>query len=112
VKQVYESSSPRDGYRVLVDKFWPRGVRRDVARIDEWLKDAAPSDELRHWFEYDPIRWSEFRERYDKELHGKEEVIRGLRIRSRGKDIALLFASSDKQHNNAVVLKEFIETLK
>ena len=112
VKQVYKSSSPQDGYRILVDKQWPRGVRKDVARIDEWLKDAAPSDELRRWFDYDPTRWPEFQERYEKELEGKADLLRRLKEKMRGKDIALLFAMEDEAHNNAVVLKNFIENLK
>ena len=112
IKQVYRSSSPQDGYRVFVDKIWPRGVHMEIAKIDEWLKDAAPSDELRRWFEYDSERWLEFKERYGRELECKTELLKRFKAKTRGKDVALLFTAKDEEHNNAVVLKGFLESLK
>ena len=111
-KRIYEQPSADDGQRVLVDRLWPRGISRETARIDDWLKEVAPSDELRRWFGHDPERWDEFRHRYRLELAGKGDLLgQLLRDADRGV-VTLLFAAKDEEHNNAVVLKELLEKQK
>jgi uncharacterized protein YeaO (DUF488 family) len=111
VKRVYEEPSKRDGTRVLVDRLWPRGVSKQAAALDKWLRDLAPSDELRHWFHACPSEWRKFRERYLKELADEAAArdlaeLYGLANKSK---VTLLFASRNEEHNNAIVLKELIE---
>src|SRR5690606_26910136 len=108
VKRIYEPPSADDGRRVLVDRLWPRGVRKDAAALDEWIKDAAPSDELRRWFGHDPERWSEFRRRYAEELRQRRDVIARLRALAREAPITLLYGAHDEQHNNAVALRAIL----
>ncbi|BEH11975.1 MULTISPECIES: DUF488 domain-containing protein [Geobacter] len=108
VKRIYDEPATEDGTRVLVDRLWPRGIAKDKARIDEWLKEIAPSDELRQWFGHDPARWDEFRERYRQELDAKAELLDGLRKLVAGGTVTLLFAAKDEKHNNAVVLKDIL----
>ena len=110
LKRAYDPPSVEDGYRVLVDRLWPRGLKRDSARIDLWLKDIAPSDELRRWFNHDPARWTEFQARYSKELDAQETLWRELLARSRQGRVTLLYAAKDAQHNNAVALKSFLDS--
>ncbi len=109
IKRVYDPPVPEDGRRVLVDRLWPRGVARDEARIDEWLKEIAPSDALRKWFGHDPARWEEFRKRYRQELESHGEILNRLRAETRKGTVTLLFAAKDVEHNNAVVLKELFD---
>ncbi len=109
IKRIYDPPSKDDGKRILVDRLWPRGIRREDAKIDEWLKDIAPSDELRKWFSHEPSKWQEFKSRYKKELKDKSDLIERLRSESKSGTITLLFAAKDMEHNNAVVLKEVIE---
>ena len=109
VKRVYDPASPSDGRRVLVDRLWPRGMKKEDAAIDEWLKDIAPSNELRKWYAHDPAKWSEFRKRYKAELKDKTEIIDRLRQEARKSTVTLLFSSRETELNNAVALKEFIE---
>jgi len=99
---------PRDGMRVLVDRLWPRGVRKAKAHIDLWLKDIAPSTALRQWFGHDPARWSEFRRRYRAELKRQPEVLAQLRKLARQRRITLVFGAHDERRNQAVVLKEVL----
>ena len=107
LKRVYDDASPDDGTRVLVDRLWPRGRSREAAKVDLWLKDLAPSDALRHWFNHDPERWPEFRKRYHAEIAENSEELETLRRLVAGKKpVTLLFAAKDNEHNNAVVLKE------
>ncbi|ANA41526.1 MULTISPECIES: DUF488 domain-containing protein [Geobacter] len=108
IKRVYDEPTPEDGKRILVDRLWPRGITKDKARIDEWLKEVAPSDGLRQWFGHDPARWDEFRERYRRELDAKAELLDGLRKLAAGGTVTLLFAAKDEKHNNAVVLKDIL----
>ncbi|BBA71862.1 DUF488 domain-containing protein [Geobacter sulfurreducens] len=108
VKRIYDEPATEDGTRVLVDRLWPRGIAKDKARIDEWLKEIAPSDELRQWFGHDPARWDEFRERYRRELDAKAEPLDELRKLAAGGTVTLLFAAKDEKHNNAVVLKDIL----
>jgi uncharacterized protein YeaO (DUF488 family) len=108
-KNVRDPVSPEDGERVLVDRLWPRGVSKERAAVSEWLRDLAPSDELRRWFGHDPSRWDEFRRRYLREIsdRGQLEALRSLRHRSRRRRITLVFGARDREHNNAVALAEF-----
>lgn len=108
LKRAYEPPSPRDGTRVLVDRIWPRGVRKNRARIDAWLRDVAPSTALRQWFGHDPVRWSEFRRRYRAELKRHKECLAELRAIARKGPITLVFGARDERHNQAVVLKELL----
>ncbi|MET3792301.1 DUF488 domain-containing protein [Aquamicrobium terrae] len=108
VKRVYEPAADGDGQRVLVDRLWPRGVKKEDARLDLWLKDIAPSDDLRNWFGHDPERWTEFQKRYRAELKDKDEAVAELRgLMAKGK-VTLLFAAHDEQHNNAVALAAYL----
>jgi uncharacterized protein YeaO (DUF488 family) len=109
IKRIYDAPVPEDGRRVLVDRLWPRGVSKDEARIDEWLKEVAPSDELRKWFGHDPEKWEEFRQRYREELKDHEGLLEQLRSEARKGAVTLLFAAKDAEHNNAVVLKEVLK---
>jgi uncharacterized protein YeaO (DUF488 family) len=108
LKRAYEPASPEDGVRVLVDRLWPRGLRKSKAAIDKWLKDLAPSTELRRWFGHDPNRWPEFRRRYKAQLAHKTELLGELRALARKRPVTLVFAARDKQHNDAVVLRDVI----
>jgi uncharacterized protein YeaO (DUF488 family) len=109
LKRIYNEPAPDDGLRVLVDRLWPRGVSREAARIDTWLKEIAPSDELRRWFGHDPARWDEFRRRYREELQDKSDQITQLQSTAEKGAVTLLFAARNNEQNNAVVLKEVIE---
>jgi uncharacterized protein YeaO (DUF488 family) len=111
VKRVYEEPSKRDGTRVLVDRLWPRGISKQAAALDKWLRDLAPSNELRRWFHAYPSEWRKFRERYLKELADEpaaQALAQLYRLASTSK-VTLLFASRNEEHNNAIVLKELIE---
>ncbi len=109
IKRVYDPPSADDGRRVLVDRLWPRGVAKDAAHIDEWLKEIAPSDELRKWFGHEPARWKEFRRRFREELQDETALLERLRGEARQGTVTLLFAAKDEEHNNAVVLRELLE---
>ncbi|MGQ0695971.1 MAG: DUF488 domain-containing protein [Nitrospiraceae bacterium] len=108
VKRIYEAATKADGKRFLVDRLWPRGVTRGAARLDGWLKDAAPSDELRRWFGHEPAKWEEFRRRYLAELDRKPEAYRPLLETAHAGTVTLLFGAKDEEHNNAVALREFL----
>jgi len=109
IKRIYDPPSPDDGKRILVDRLWPRGIKKEDAKIDEWLKDIAPSDELRKWFSHDPLKWQEFKAKYKQELKGKTELIERIRKEAKKGTVTLLFAAKDTKHNNACILKEIIE---
>lgn len=109
LKRIYDPPSKGDGKRVLVDRLWPRGIRKEDARVDEWLKDIAPSDELRRWFSHDPSKWEEFKRRYKEELKDKREIIERLKTEAKKGMVTLLYAAKDEEHNNAVVLKEVVD---
>ena len=109
VKRVYEDADAADGRRVLVDRLWPRGVSKEKARIEQWLKEIGPSDELRRWFGHDPARWNEFRRRYFAELEANAEPVRELQELARKGAVTLLYAAKDEEHNNAVALREFLK---
>jgi uncharacterized protein YeaO (DUF488 family) len=111
LKRVYDQAKPSDGYRVLVDRLWPRGVRKCDAKLDAWFKELAPSTELRKWFEHDPEKWPEFQRRYRAELNSKTQPLRKLIVEATGKDITLVYASREQRYNNVVVLKKLLEEL-
>lgn len=108
-KRIYGEPDPDDGYRVLVDRLWPRGVSKSDAALDDWMQAVAPSDELRQWFDHDPERWSAFRRGYRAELDSKTEQIEELCSRARPGTLTLLYAASDREHNNAVLLRDYLE---
>ena len=108
IKRIYAPPAADDGRRILVDRLWPRGLTKDGARLDEWLKEIAPSDELRKSFCHDPARWEEFRKRYRDELQGHGELVERLRDEARKGTVTLLFAAKDEEYNNAVVLAEML----
>jgi uncharacterized protein YeaO (DUF488 family) len=108
VKRVYESAEREDGIRVLVDRLWPRGVAKEKAAIDLWLKEIAPSSALRHAFHGDPERWDEFRRRYARELDAMPDAVAALRVAARGRTLTLLYASRDPACNNAVALADYL----
>ena len=109
IKRVYDDKSDDDGYRVFIDRLWPRGVKKEDAHFDEWLKELAPSTELRRWFDHKPERFDEFRKRYKTELENYKEELDKLRNKARSDKITLLFAAKNKEMNNAVVIKEILE---
>ena len=107
-KRVYDPADPSDGRRVLIDHVWPRGVTRERARLDEWARDLAPSDELRKWFDHVPERFGEFRSRYREELAARPERVDDLRRRAESATLTIVYAARDREHNNAVVLAELV----
>lgn len=109
LKRVYEPHSAHDGTRFLVERLWPRGVAKSALADAQWLRDAAPSTELRKWFHHDPQRWNEFRKRYFAELKGGTDALSPILEAARSSTVTLLFSSHDTEHNNAVALKEFLE---
>ncbi len=108
LKRVYEASSSTDGARFLVERLWPRGVKKSSLEITDWLKDVAPSVELRKWFHHDPARWDEFKKRYFTELRDSPASWHPILEAARSGNVTLLFSSHDAEHNNALALKEFL----
>jgi uncharacterized protein YeaO (DUF488 family) len=106
LKRAYDEPSSDDGTRILIDRLWPRGVTKQKAALDRWIKELAPSTELRKWFGHDPERWVEFRRRYKSELKGQTVLLNELRKLARGHRITLVYSAHDEQHNDAVVLRE------
>jgi uncharacterized protein YeaO (DUF488 family) len=109
LKRAYEKHARADGERILVERLWPRGLTKLQAKIDLWLKDVAPSTELRRWFGHDPQKWNEFRQRYQKELKQKDELIKLLKRKAKVGTITLIYAARDEEHNGALVLKQFLQ---
>ena len=108
VKRAYRPAALADGTRILVDRLWPRGIRKSAAAIDRWAKDVAPSTALRKWFAHDPARWPEFRGRYAAELHHHRDELAELRALARRKRVTLVFAAHDERRNHAVVLRRVL----
>jgi uncharacterized protein YeaO (DUF488 family) len=108
LKRAYETSAADDGNRVLIDRLWPRGVKKTDANIDQWEKDIAPSTALRKWFGHDPARWQEFRSRYAVEIQEHPEQLKRLRVLARQGPITLVYSAHDEVHNDAVVLRDFL----
>jgi uncharacterized protein YeaO (DUF488 family) len=109
LKRAYEKHAKADGERILVERLWPRGLTKTEAKIDLWLKDVAPSTELRRWFGHDPKKWDEFRQRYRKELKQKNEAINLLMRKAKAGTITLIYAARDEDHNGALVLQQFLQ---
>ena len=109
LKRVYDRKDSTDGVRYLVERLWPRGVKKAELDLDDWLKDVAPSTELRKWFSHDPGKWAQFRRKYFAELDRAPEVCEPIRQAARKGTVTLLYSSHDAEHNNAVALKEYIE---
>jgi uncharacterized protein YeaO (DUF488 family) len=108
IKRIYDMQGPKDGARILIDRLWPRGIKKEDAKIDLWIKEIAPSDELRKWFGHKPEKWNEFKRKYSSELNTKKDLCN--EILNKGKvNITLIYAAKDEEHNNAVVLKDFLE---
>jgi uncharacterized protein YeaO (DUF488 family) len=109
LKRVYEKPSRKDGVRILVDRLWPRGLTKERAAVSLWLKDVAPSSELRKWFGHDPAKWKEFQVRYRKELRQKKDALKLLKQKSEDRTVTLVYGARDEQHNEAVVLRKLVE---
>ncbi len=109
LRRAYDAPTRNDGYRVLVDRLWPRGTRRADAQLDEWCRDLAPSNELRRWFGHDPRRWAEFQRRYRVELSEHRDDVDRLAERADKHRVTLVYGARDREHNNAVVLRDVIE---
>jgi len=107
-KRIYDAPEPGDGYRVLVDHVWPRGVSKDAARLDDWRRELAPSDALRKWFDHVPERFQEFRLRYRDELAAHPGLLDDLRRRAEAQPVTILYAARDREHNNGVVVAEVV----
>lgn len=110
IKRAYDTLSAEDGYRILVDRIWPRGVSKDELKADLWLKEVAPSNELRKWFNHDPAKWDEFKKRYRKELEDNQAFGELKQLIAKEQTVTLLFGASDPTHNQAAALKEFLES--
>jgi uncharacterized protein YeaO (DUF488 family) len=111
LKRVYELPAKSDGIRILVDRLWPRGLSKAEAGIDFWAKDVAPTNELRHWYQHEQEKWPEFQRKYVTELQNNPEAVQELIAKIRNENATLLFSSKETSLNNAVVLKEYLETL-
>ena len=112
IKRAYEPPAPEDGERILIDRLWPRGVSKERAAIDEWMKELAPSTELRRWFGHDPAKWDEFRKRYRAELSAQREALEALAKQGARRRITLVYGARDEEHNDAVVLREVLEEMR
>jgi uncharacterized protein YeaO (DUF488 family) len=110
VKRAYDAPSKQDGTRVLVDRIWPRGLRKEDAAIDHWLKTVAPSSDLRQWFRHEPKKWREFCHRYRAELDDKKGEVRFLKGQSQSGTLTLVFAARDSEHKNTVALTNYLES--
>ena len=113
IKRAYEDAAPQDGYRVLVDRIWPRGRSKETLALDQWMRDLAPSADLRKWFGHDPKRWEIFQQRYRSELDSEEmqEGMRRLFAEADGRSITLVYGAKDEKHNQAIVLRDVLSHL-
>ena len=109
IKRVYEAPDKKDGVRILVDRLWPRGLTKEKAGVDIWLKDIAPSTGLRKWFGHEPARWKEFKQRYHRELKENKEALSQLREQLKKGNVTLVYGAKDEKHNDAVALKELLD---
>jgi uncharacterized protein YeaO (DUF488 family) len=109
LKRAYDPAAPSDGKRFLVERLWPRGIKKTDLKLDAWIKDAAPSDALRRWFAHDPAKWAEFRRRYFQELDGRGDALAPIRASARRGRVTLIYSAHDTEHNNALALKEYLE---
>jgi uncharacterized protein YeaO (DUF488 family) len=109
IKRVYDAPVKADGFRVLVDRVWPRGVSKEKAAVDLWMKEIGPSTQLRKWFGHDPARWDEFRKRYREELAAKRDLLDELRAYAKKGRLTLVYSDKDEAHNQAVVIRDMLE---
>jgi uncharacterized protein YeaO (DUF488 family) len=109
IKRAYDPPKASDGYRVLVDRLWPRGLTKEKLKLDVWMKDISPSPELRKWFSHDVAKWAEFQRRYRKEIEAHADLLGELRKRARHGTLTLVYAARDSEHNNAALLKKYLE---
>ena len=109
IKRVYEQPDRKDGERILVDRLWPRGLTKAKAHVDLWLKEIAPSTELREWFGHDPEKWTSFRRRYETEIRHNDDLIKLVKQKSKKGTVTLVYGARDEKHNEALVLKHFLE---
>lgn len=113
IKRAYQPADEKDGFRILVDRLWPRGISKVKAKLDLWMKDIAPSNSLRQWFNHDPIRWDEFKSKYNEELKDKKEFLKQIKDLEKDKSIiTLVYGAKDEEHNNAVVLRDVLKAFK
>ena len=110
LKRAYESASPADGVRLLVERLWPRGLSKDRLKLDGWIREVGPTTELRQWFGHDPAKWSQFRARYFRELDSRPESWQPIAASMKRGTVTLVYSSHDKKHNNAVALKDYLQT--
>lgn len=108
VKRVYEPAAKSDGFRVLVDRLWPRGISKEAAKLDLWLPDLGPSTALRQWFNHDPARWAEFQRRYHTELKEKTALLAAIKQEAKTRPVTLLYSAKDEEHNQAVALQSYL----
>lgn len=111
IKRVYETPTGGDGYRILVDRLWPRGVKKEDAKLNEWQKDLGPSNELRKWFGHDPALYEEFKKKYEKELLAKSDELKRIKELSKTEDVTLVYSAKDTEHNQATVLMDVLSNL-
>lgn len=109
LKRAYEKPGPEDGHRILVERLWPRGISKEDARLDAWMKDVAPSNELRKWYNHDPAKWAEFKKRYFEELDSEKDAVDELRKTVKGKKVTFVYGSKEEKLNSAAALKEYLE---
>lgn len=112
IKRAYEQPEEADGFRILVDRLWPRGVTKEKAKLDLWLKEIGPSTELRKWFGHDPEKWSGFRGRYETELKHNDDLIKTIIDKAKEGTVTLIYGARDEEHNEALVLKQYLEKKK
>lgn len=108
IKRIYEDATKNDGTRILVDRIWPRGVSKEDAKLDDWMKEIAPSTELRKWYDHKVDRFQEFSKKYETELKNNSALVKELQSKAEGKRLTLLYGAKDEEHNQAVVLKKFL----
>lgn len=109
IKRVYDEPGPHDGFRILIDRIWPRGLTKEAARADLWLKDIAPSTPLRQWFGHDPKKWPEFKKRYFAELEDRQDLVQQILDKAKHGRVTLVFGAKDEKHSNAQALKEYLD---
>lgn len=112
IKRIYEIAEPGDGFRILVDRLWPRGVGKEKAALDLWLKELAPTDALRKWYNHEPEKWPEFQQRYAAELANKHEILSLIKKKAKTQMVSLLFSSKELERNNATALLKILHALK
>jgi uncharacterized protein YeaO (DUF488 family) len=112
LKRIYEAPAKEDGCRILVERLWPRGISKEKADIQQWLKEVAPSAELRKWYAHDVTRWKEFKQRYEQELQTKQTLLKEIKSRAKQGQVTFVYAARDEEHNSALVLKEYLEKRK